>query len=41
MSNKNNDLSILKWSKLKKSLQEYFRPIDFHKKAHGELANCK
>ena len=41
MHNIINNLSMLKWSDLKNSLQEYFRPVDFYRRAHDKSANCK
>ena len=41
MHKRNNDLNLLKWSNLKNSLQEYFRPANFHRIACDKLDNCK
>ena len=41
MRNRSNDLSMLKWSDLKKSLQEYFRPADFYRRAQDEIVYTK
>ena len=39
--NINDDLSLLKQTDIKKTLQEYFKGVDFHGRAYDNLAYCK